>query len=67
MNENLNHYHQRETTCTFIYIREKKGKRFYIDKKDDNFNNVFIYKKSYTLRYAIFMEFLTLRFYIQKV
>ena len=52
---------QRE--CYYIYEKQKNAKCLYIYakshilfKKQDNFRYVFIDKKPYTLRYAIFLE-----------
>ena len=85
MNENYDDFHHRKTRRTFIYTKSKKlGNILYTNSptlftKLDNFRYVFIFKKPYTWRSGIFMNFwswhlytksMTLcvmwRFYIQK-
>ena len=71
MNINYNDCHKQKTTCTFHIQKAKKRETFLyrkgrtLRKKQDNFPDVFIFKKQDTLHYAFFMKFLILA-YIQK-
>ena len=73
INLNCSDYHQRKTTCTFIYIQKAKKCETFIHtksqilcKKQDNFHYAFIYKKTDTLRYVIFHENFGIGIRIQK-
>ena len=66
MNENLNDCHQQETTCTFIYVREKKGNVF-IYTNSMTISLTFLYTKSMILYVAqFFMKYLKLAFIYKK-
>ena len=62
MNENLNDCHQRETTCTFIYIGGKKANVFIYTSRM-TISITFLYSKSMILYVARFLKkFLKLSF-----
>ena len=75
MNLNYNDSHrQKKNVHVYVFIQKaKKAKRLYIYsksqtlfKKQDNFRSVFIHKKPYTLRNAIFDEIFEIGIYIFK-